>query len=1141
MFLDSPNATAYAAREIHFNQYFISESSRLSAAIANAAATQNDDQRILSVLEKSLSDQIDIFRERLRAGYAKDAENGLRKMLTTLPREASSYVVFRVKANIGNCLAQLGDIAGALTWLDQAIEAAPEEPKAIATQAYTLILRQKYQEALVFAQTKLASDPNNEELAAHLIDTCNTLNDGTDPEQIIPEGLKHRERVLLARCLLAQQRGPREQWWSLARVGAQLYPNNHFFKIFAAEADVDEIARATRHECYRPLTGHEREKTRKSAETLEAIWLRIKQSEVPNREDGLSALSTCSVAYRLLEDGPKAVALAGELVDRSDYEPALILAVQIALTFNDGTLASRAFAKLPSQDSAGFFRGVFEFNKGNWVEASQIFRKAEIPDLEKSFVAWLIRLADLASGEHDNDETAFDDARKGAVTEPRALIFIAQLARHYSFGDVADRAFKDAVSLLQADMSHPARIMLASYAYALSDYGSVIDALNGHLDLGAITPELLQLSDAHAMEQPPRRRNMKFYEHLAPTLLSHPRIARGHANVLAERHRYSEAEAVLKQAIVASPSEAYIRLKLIEIYRRTKRDEEARKFIIETDETSFVGPPIYAMRWSHQLRDVGEFSRSLSLAYRTLQSHPEDPKLSLGYVGLIIADNSQTIIPDQNIVDQDCWVMIKDDLGRTDSFIIGDGEAIFGIEIVSIQQERAKRLLGKRLNDTIESNELTGQHRIWTVSEIKSKYLHVLHTVMQSFPTRFPTTPGLWNFTMVAGDVQPILNMIKERSDGQRDAVEQSYFKGTPLAITARSIGMDVIGLAHYIRSLGRDITTATGIGTDCDQGVATAKDYKNVGATLDEYTAIVAAEVGALPLLKSWFGTLSIPASVIDELDAGITRAKANLGRAKMSLAYVNHEYVRHEITDDFLEQQIKALENVKQKIENHCIIEPVTFPDSIPKEVADFCRIIGQRVLEPMYLAASRGDVLLSDDLYYRQIATVLTKVDGTWLQAVVLAAQSQVLVTPKDQTTVTVGLAYRRHGNLWLNDQSLAIYYEESTADGFAALCHFIGNVGADMPGHTVVTARFLINLWHHKGATLERATRTSCILSALIRHRKEDWAYWIAYIWLQGNQHLRNYIFDWLKGHFLSTQEVQKAVQFWTNTVLRHHMH
>jgi tetratricopeptide (TPR) repeat protein len=827
-----------------------------------------------------------------------------------------------------------------------------------------------------------------------------------------------------------------------------------------------------------------------------------------------------------------------ELVVRSDYEPIIIQAVQIALTFGDDSLASRGLEKLSSQGPAGFIKGVFAFNKGNWAEAFQILSEAEIPDAEKAHVAQLLRIASLIGNEDQTDELSIDKVRQEAVSEARTLIAIANLARRRGFADAASRAYSDAVALLRPNASHADRITVASYAYFLEDYSTVIDALDGHLDQGAITPDLMQLADAHALERPTRPRNMKFYERLAPAIRNQLRFARSYASVLADRRRYSEAETVLKQAIEAFPKDAYIRLKLFDIYRRSDRDEEIRKLVLESDETSFVGPPIYTMQWSHLLRDIGEFPRALSLAYETLRTHPDDPQLALSYVGLIFGDNSHSIIPNQTKVGQGSWVLIKNDLGQSDSFIIDEGQEFFGIEVVSADQERATRLIDKKLNDSFETSDLSGQIHVWTVTEIKSKYLQVLHIVLQSFERRFPNVPGLWGFTIVEGNIQPIFDMIKARADSQRSAVEENYRKGLPLAITARSLGMDVTSLAEFIRSVKLDIVTTGGSSVECEKGVYTANDYKDTGAVLDEYTAIVAAEIGALPLLKSWFKTLSVPASVVDVLDERIARTKADLGPPQMSVGFIRGEFVKRDIDDEFRRQQITALNNIKQKIEDNCIVEPVTFPDDLDREITDLYRITGQRVLEPMFLAASRGGVLLSDDLHYRNVAAVLTKVDGTWLQAVLLAAQSQGFVARKDLTEITVGLAARRHGNLWLGSQSLAIFCHESTAEGFAELCHFIGNVGAEMSAHTVVTAQFLNILWRTRNPALNREARTSCILAALIRHRAVDWEYWIAHIWIEGNHYLKKYILAWLVGHFLPTQPVNHAIEEWSLFRARH---
>lgn len=345
--------------------------------------------------------------------------------------------------------------------------------------------------------------------------------------------------------------------------------------------------------------------------------------------------------------------------------------------------------------------------------------------------------------------------------------------------------------------------------------------------------------------------------------------------------------------------------------------------------------------------------------------------------------------------------------------------------------------------------------------------------------------------------------------------------------------------LAQYIPSLGVDIATSGGTLADRDQGLTAAMDYRGSGAVLDTYTAVVAAEIEVFEILRSWFGTLRVARSTVDEIDVIIARASADLGRGSISVGFSDGQYVKQEVTDEFLQQQLKVLDTIKERIEDHCEILTVALPDDVSDEVADFGRKMGNHILDPMFLAASQGDVLLSEDLYYRQIAASLTKVDGTWLQAVLLAARGVGLLTRSDQSRFFVALAKRRHGNLWLDLPSLDALFEESTAEGFASACHFVGALGADMRAHALVTLHFLNAIWGRKNPALKREARTTCIITALLRNRPQDWAFWFALVWLGADEQtdLRGCLFAWLRGHFLATEPVEKAVRWWSTFLQR----
>ena len=1133
MVSDSPGTTVLAG-PIHVTEGVLAALfARMQTGFGSAAIDSAPDRRVMTVIETTLNKQVDVYRDRLKAGYPKEAAGRLKEMLATLPAEASPYIVYRIKANIGHSLLQMQDQEGALAWLDEAVLGAPNESKAIATKAFMFIVRKDQAQAAEFAKRELGANPDNEDLAAHLIEACTDLYDGTDPLALIPPALLERERVMVSTCLLHRQRGNQAAWWAVARAGSSRYPGNHLLKLFSAESHVDEIARATRNEIYRPLTTAERVKLSKSADSLGATWTAMKRSEVPLRDDGVAALSTAMVARRLLEEGSTAVALASELIEHTDFEPALVLAVQVALAFDDDAVAARGLAKLPDTGPGGFIKGMVAFNKGEWDDAVALFERCEIPEAERLFIDCAIRLAPFARSDAPQNQEALDAARNAAATEPRSLMVIAKLANRRGFAELSGRAYKDAVALIGRDMRLPARITIAAHAVDAHDHGAVIRALDGYLDTGAWTDELQWLADAHASETPHRKRNARFFEELPETVRGIPTIARGHASVLANVGRLDESEVVLRRLVRETPSDPFCHLTLIWVLRRTKRDDEAKQIIVEADENTFDSAPTYRMHWARELREAGEPRRALALAYGLLRSFPDRPQLSLGYVGLVFGDTSQTIIPDHARVEPGCWVSISDASGRTDSFVIDEGAPFMGLDVVSPNLDRARNVLGLDVGQSFDVPGLLGRPQTWTVTEIKSKYLHALHVVLNGFQKRFPTVNGLWEVRMPEGDVQPALEIVREHAQARREAAERLYIKGNmPLCIAAASTASDVFAFAQYVRSLDADIATAGGTLFERASGIRLATEYRGSGAVLDTYTAATAAEMGVLEFLREWFGRLAVPGSTIAEIDGLIAQISSGLGRPSMTIGVIEGQLVREDVTDDIRQRRIEALKALKKRIEDSCEVVPVTLPDDASDEVADFARNLGPHILDAMFLAASRGDLLVTDDLHYRQLALGLTKVDGAWLQAVILAAREAGTLATVDQARSLVGLSELRHAHLWLDLPSLMVLFEEASEEGFVSACRYVGFKAADMQAHCAIVALFLNTVWSAKDQGLKREARTSRIVTALLRHRTEDWPVWFAclYLYADGETRVRRHLMAWLKGHCLGVRHVADAVQW-----------
>jgi cellulose synthase operon protein C len=123
----------------------------------------------------------------------------------------------------------------------------------------------------------------------------------------------------------------------------------------------------------------------------------------------------------------------------------------------------------------------------------------------------------------------------------------------------------------------------------------------------------------------------------------------------------------------------------------------------------------------------------------------------------------------------------------------------------------------------------------------------------------------------------------------------------------------------------------------------------------------------------------------------------------------------------------------------------------------------MFGADVLDAADLAAC-GYVLLSEDLYYRQMATeaVGANAKGASLQSILAFAREKKLITEDRYAAMTVRLAWRRHSHVWLDAETLFQAWQSDRTDNladFTALAEFIGTRNAEMQSHLTVVIAFL----------------------------------------------------------------------------------
>ena len=151
---------------------------------------------------------------------------------------------------------------------------------------------------------------------------------------------------------------------------------------------------------------------------------------------------------------------------------------------------------------------------------------------------------------------------------------------------------------------------------------------------------------------------------------------------------------------------------------------------------------------------------------------------------------------------------------------------------------------------------------------------------------------------------------------------------------------------------------------------------------------------------------------------------------------------------------------------------------------------------------------------------------------------------LIDQARHAEITVKLAWRRHSHVSIDAETL---WQAWQADGnddlrdFRALTAFIGTRNAELMSHLSVVFAFLARIWVGSGSSDLRIMKvTGIVLEQLLRFRERDWAMVLALVADGTPWKLREYIDQWVVGHFLNLSQLREAEQEVIAIQVRNHM-
>lgn len=1109
---------------------------RVEAMLAARLATSPGDSTVIvTAVEAHLDAEIDEYRDLHNSGKTLTAMPLLERLLARVGGTASGRILFRIKANIGHCLLALGKDTEAAVMLLAAYEHAPEEPKAIANKAFGLLLQGDWRELLIFGKSGLAADPSNEWLAGYLVQAARFDLTVTDPLELIPGPLRNTAAVQIGWVDFVRRRGEPGEWWAPAREVLARHPSEPHAVQFAAEAELDEILTGQRFQRMRVLTGSERQRLEAATLALATQWDRERVTDGPLRPEDAALCGNVVVGLAALEEFPRALDIARQgLALAPDDAELLSRAAMVAIEADDDAFAAELLPRLPATADSVVMKFRYHAARADWPEVVALFEgnATLIPLNEEPIIEATARLAAIRIAVDDPDDRRRQIAivAEDASRDPRASIVVADFARREEMEDIADAAFGVALKQIDEDSHAADRLMVAHHANRRGDAAIVVDLLDGRVAEDHDSSELRMLARAFVNDSPIRQRALSFFARLPETVRELPYYLHADGLLHFNRGALPEAEAALRKAAAAEPDlDNYI--SLFSVLHRLDRSDEVKAIVAGIDLATVKGTPAQKMFLAQVMRKSGQGRRAIEYAYGVLQLARNDQKAVLRYFGLIMMDPDDGLIPPAETVATDTWVRLEGDRHERHAFLIEEGADRPADGVVSPAHPVAAAALGLRIGDAFELPVAFGGTRRWCVAEIKHKYLHALHDVMENFENRFPDAKGFYTITMQEGDIQPALEQVRRVAESNRNRADLYLKHNCPISFVVSKGDRDTIRFVEYIRFLDFDIRACLGNEPERAAARHLLDTQRHAGAVLDAYTAWTISTMDAFDVLRSVNGPLIVPQTVIDEIK-NLRDEQETTAERSMTMTWHDGQYIRQEHTAQDIAARRDYIVEQLARIEAACEVRPVVAPDN-PSEIASLItQSFGSHVLDAANLAAT-NHLLVSEDMYYRQFAEAACAAKGVWLQAIFSFAHEKGLIDARRYVDLVVKLAWRRHGHLALNAATMLAVLRsegENGMDDFKAVANFIGTRNADLRSHIAVATEFLNQLWHESDRfDLRCMQATGIVLERIIRFRKSDWSVVLAFLKRGCLTAVQDYIDRWVAGHFLPAADVEAAMR------------
>lgn len=1025
----------------------------------------------------------------------------------------------RIASLRGNCHIHLGQEDQASALFLRAYELDPRSPKIRSNAVTGFLIREELQTAVQLAQELLDEDPETPHHWINYIQANGAIGADLSYLDDVPIAVRHDEQVMLTTLNILRARGD-AGWKAKARDTIAAYPDSRPARRYAAEAVLDEAVEVLlAPSSSMAQVADVRRRAEQASEDLAGLWTTLLETETPAHRTHISLLQNAITGFRVASLPERAMELIEPTIDALiDDEASRTVVAAVALDLGRQDVLERVF-ELSFEDKA-IMQLEWAIRERNWLDAISIVERNS-EDLERPSeipVDTLLEvLRAIETFQSDGEEAIRAIGEK--LQDAASLLTTSHLCKRAGMEEIAANLVRRALDLGQPD-GRFLRFQLAEAAAKLDWQDDVINLLDGHVDPQLPGHERFRLAVAHARVSKPRQSGENFFSNLRRHAEGDADLQRAGGHFFVALGKPREAVPWFRRALDLEPNRAHIILALWQALGRSNQRRRADELLDEFAVEQLEGEPsdqlnLIQLLWRRGRADVVDH------AYEIVTRNEDDPEVCLAFFGLMLMDafdERAPELPQHEVVEPGAWVRLSRPDGDPFEFIVANEK-----DQARQHFDTSNTIVAAAIGQPVGSRFTTDtglKPSEWTVAEIKPKALHLFHRLSISFQARFPDQRAFQSMCIVNDDIEPILDVIRQRGSFFERLFTSYREHPLPLGALAQMSPASLPEIAFSLGQSGNTFFIATGHPHERKAERAHLGKDAHGPLVLDSITAWVLAKLDLLTRVSDTFGCVLIPVSAVDELRDWAERV-GEAGTEAVSLHSEGENIVRTIHTEDARNSQRNEIDDVVESIGASVTSVGIGMPEFEDAQVRQMADLLGNQ-FDTISVATREGGTVLSLDLRFRQVACEIAGLHAVGIDALLDQLLEVDAIDTERHAMGMMDLAMQGCGILSVTPGLLLAAYQADQSDtkqGFRSLARCLGGPNAEPKSHVVVASVFA-GLAFQDLPALEAQSAIGHVLRAVVRLDGIPADQIVeAFSARCYDYRVRRYAEEWARGHFL----------------------